>query len=274
MLKIDLHTHSRCSDGLFSVSQLVKKGKRDGVLVMSLTDHDTIKGVPDFVRECNEHGISPLTGIELSAQSRHTLHILGYRISLASQDLAVALEDVRQKRDERNLLVCEKLQKLGFDLTMEDIKSEASGDVVARPHFARVLVRKCGVSDIATAFRIYLGDGRPAYAPRKGLSAGECIEVIRKAGGVAVLAHPQQMRLQGDAQLKLVEHLKEDGLWGIECISPHHTKSDATYYLDLAKRMDLFPTAGSDFHGAPSTSLGVKVEDNFLPWARLGIRFA
>lgn len=274
MLKVDLHTHSCCSDGLFSVSQLVKKAKRDGVLVLSLTDHDTIRGLPQFIKECHGQGIAPLPGIELSAQSRHTLHILGYRISSTSQELEEALEHVRKKRDVRNFLVCEKLQKLGFEITMDEIKREACGAVIARPHFARVLVKKCGVLDVATAFRIYLGDGRPAYVPRESLSAIECINVIREAGGVAVLAHPQHMRLQRDVLLKLVANLKDNGLWGVECVSPHHTKSDVKYYLDLAARLELFPTAGSDFHGAASSSLGVTVEDDFLPWARLGIRFA
>jgi hypothetical protein len=169
--------------------------------------------------------------------------------------------------------MCRNLRKLGFDITLEEVEAEAAGDVVARPHMAKVMVRKGYVQDVASAFSRYLGNSGPAYAQRERLSPEECISLIRETGGVAVLAHPVQTA-DNYAEIRLVAgKLKEWGLWGMECISAKHSAEQIFQYLSIASGLGLFPTAGSDYHGSSSLSaaMGIAVPEDLLPWARLGV---
>jgi predicted metal-dependent phosphoesterase TrpH len=190
------------------------------------------------------------------------------------EPLEETLEWVRARRDERNIKILERLKNLGLPLTMDDIRGESGGRVVGRPHFAKALVAKGIVKDYASAFSEYLGRGAAAYAAREGLSPGDCIGVIREARGLPVLAHPSLIGLEGEPLDELIDSLKSRGLWGLECISSHCSSEKAYEYLAKAEKHSLFPTAGSDFHGTarPNAKLGVQVSDNFLPWARLGVK--
>jgi predicted metal-dependent phosphoesterase TrpH len=152
---------------------------------------------------------------------------------------------------------------------------KSGGRIIARPHFARVLVEKGYASDSQDAFKRYLARGGAAYVQREGLSPEQCVNVIRDSGGLPVLAHPSLTGLETDVLRDFLGVLKSFGLWGLECISSHCSSEMAYEYLSLAEKCSLFPTAGSDFHGSsrPNVALGVRVSDDFLPWARLGLRF-
>jgi len=167
----------------------------------------------------------------------------------------------------------EKLVSLGLVLSIGEVEAESGGEVVARPHIARVMVKKGFVPDIASAFRRYIGRGGPAYVASSRLSPGECLRAIQEAGGVSVLGHPGLMGLDEKDLFSLLERLKELGLWGLECISGHHGSGEIYYWMKVASRFGLFPTAGSDFHGIdrPGMDLGVAVNEGLLPWARLGV---
>lgn len=273
MILIDLHTHSTCSDGTLSPEALVRAAKARKVSVLSLTDHDTTEGVSKFLSACSHAGIRGLSGIELSAEAPYTLHILGYNITPGNGPLEKRLARLREHRKDRNAAICKRLRELGLDITLEEVQEEAKGDVVARPHIARVLIRKGYVQDMAGAFRVYLADGAAAYIPRVRLSPAECIELIRQSGGVPVLAHPGQMGLAEEPLKAILRELKEMGLWGMECLSSHHRYEEIYQYLKLADSMGLFATAGTDFHGwnRPGVQLGIPVGEDFLPWARLQV---
>ncbi|MEA4878491.1 PHP domain-containing protein [Aminobacterium sp. MB27-C1] len=273
MIFIDLHLHSTSSDGTLAPRDLVVRGKRRGLSVMSLTDHDTTEGVNEFLTACNKLGVRGVSGVELSAEFNGVMHILGYRINVESPLFQKHMKDLREGRDERNIKICEKLQKLGMSVSIEEVRAEANGDVVARPHIARVLIKKGYVQNMWQAFDRYLGHDASAYVPRYRLSPEVCIDVIQKADGVAVLAHPAQTTDDYGVLVDILKQLKSLGLWGIECLSPSHSSQQIFQYLRIAKEMDLFTTAGSDFHGTnrPSVSMGIRVKTDFLPWARLGI---
>ena len=273
MVLIDLHTHSTCSDGTLKPDALVRAAKARKVSVLSLTDHDTTEGVPEFLAACRHTGVRGLPGIELSADAPYTLHLLGYNITPGNGPLEKRLERLREHRKDRNLAICQRLRELGLDVALEEVEAEARGDVIARPHIARVLIRKGYVQDMAGAFRNYLADGAAAYIPRIRLSAEECIDLIRKSGGVAVLAHPGQMGMEEPDLKGVLGELKEMGLWGLECLSSHHRYEEIYSYLKLAGIMGLFTTAGTDFHGwnRPGIQLGIPVSEDFLPWARLQV---
>lgn len=274
MILIDMHIHSLFSDGTMTPAALARMGRKRHLSVMALTDHDTTAGLQGWLAACRAEGISALTGIELSANARYTLHILGYRISLNDPKMEERLEYVRRCRNERNALICEKLQSLGCGVSLAEAEDEAGSKVVARPHIARVLIKKGFVSSIKEAFDIYLGSGGKAYEPRARLSAEECVELINEAGGVAALAHPSQTQLDDDSLSKLLRKLKDAGLWGIEAVYNCYSPETVYKYMKLGEKFGLLATAGSDFHGAnsPGTELGLPVSESFLPWARLGVK--
>jgi predicted metal-dependent phosphoesterase TrpH len=252
--------------------EIVREARSRGIAVLALTDHDTIDGLHEFTRECARSQIRPVRGVELSACHPLTIHILGYRLDHGDV-LEEALVWVIDRRNARNREICRKLRELGIDVTVENIESEAKGRVISRPHFASWLVKNGHVPDVRTAFDKYLARGGAAYVRREGLSPGECVDVIRKSGGLPVLAHPSLTGLEGEAMDDLIADLKGSGLWGLECISSHCSSEQAYGYIALADRHGLFATAGSDFHGSkrPGVSLGVQVSENFIPWARIGV---
>lgn len=273
MIVIDLHIHSTFSDGTMSPSQLVNRAKKKKISVLSLTDHDTLDGLEDFSRACLKHGVKGIRGVELSARFETTLHILGYRIGNDTSVLEEKLAVLRSHRNERNKRILEKLVAQGIEINLEELLEEAGGDVIARPHFARILVRKGYSSDLPAAFRDFLARGASAYVDRVRLSPEECIDAIIQSGGLPVLAHPAQTTRDEDQILDILSELKDMGLWGLECVYPGHSSQDIVTYLKLAAKLNLFATAGSDFHGnnRKGNDMGIRVRDDFLPWARLNV---
>lgn len=274
MISVDLHTHSTFSDGTSTPEALVRRAAKRHVAILSLTDHDTTSGLERFMNACKKEGIQGVRGIELSAEAQFTLHLMGYRIDSGNRILQEKLEELRNNRRKRNVEMIEKLASLGACISMEEVIAESGGEVVARPHIARVLVRSGFVKDAASAFKRYIGRGCPAYVPSIRMAPRECLSVVIEAGGLPVLGHPGLMGLDENDLFKLLGNLKDNGLWGLECISGHHGAGEIYYWLKVAARFELFPTAGSDFHGVdrPGTEIGVSVTEGLLPWARLGVR--
>lgn len=273
MIRIDMHVHSIYSDGTYTPDALACAAKSRGLSFLTLTDHDTTEGLLDFEIACRRHSVQSLNGVELSAEAPYTLHILGYRIKPGIRQLERRLEFIREHRNQRNLEICRKLRAHGLDIVYGDVEAEAHGCVVARPHIARALMKKGYVSSVHEAFAKYLSVGTPGYVQRERLTARECVELIVEAGGLPVLAHPAQTKLQGEEFDKLVYKLKDYGLWGLEAKYSKNSLYQNYDYMQEAKRFGLYPTAGSDFHGQPGQNipLGIDVDENFLPWARLGL---
>ncbi|EHM09407.1 putative metal-dependent phosphoesterase, PHP family [Thermanaerovibrio velox DSM 12556] len=272
MIWVDLHLHSTCSDGTVKPSDLPKLGRRLGLSVMALTDHDTTDGNEEFLRSCRRHRVKGIPGVEVSAEAPYTLHVLGYRVS-SGGPLEEALAWVREGREERNHRICSKLSALGVPVSMEEARSEAGSDLVGRPHIARVLVRKGYASDPMDAFNRFLGRGAPAYVSRRRLSPGDAIDLIRQSGGLAVMAHPLQTGLGWDDLYRLVVEMRSMGLWGVECFHSSASREDSLRLFQMCAELSLVPTGGSDFHGEnkPWVSMGVPVEPTWIPWARLGV---
>ncbi|MDR1516379.1 MAG: PHP domain-containing protein [Synergistaceae bacterium] len=267
-----MHLHSTFSDGTCTPGEIAARAAVKRISVLALTDHDNLDGVPLFKRECEKRSIKAVSGVELSSKCTFTAHILGYRFG-KPEILEDALKWVVQRRNERNKLICARLAEQGIDISAQEIASEAGGRVIGRPHFASLLIKKGYAVDSRDAFSKYLARGAPAYVPRDAYSPGDCVRIIREAGGLPVLAHPSLTGLESGALEDFLEDLKGAGLWGLECFSSHCSPEDAFKYLRIAERRSLHPTAGSDFHGGnrQGVSLGVQVSETFMPWARLGI---
>lgn len=256
---IDLHTHSTASDGSMSPAEVVRLAREKGLSAIALTDHDTVDGVREALEEGKKSGVEVIPGIEISVDFKPEMHILGYFPGISGYTgIKKELEVVKQGREVRNKKIINRLNELGIDITLEDIKGVALGDIMGRPHIARVLVNRGFVSSIDEAFDRYLCREGLAYFKRVELKPGDGISAIRNAGGLPVLAHPVFLgKSYGELDTLLAE-LKEFGLAGIEALYSENSKEDTGIFLRLAIKYELLVTGGSDFHGSfkPGIELG------------------
>ncbi len=259
---VDLHCHSTASDGTLPPREVVRLAKEANLSGMSLTDHDTIAGIADASDEAKKLGIDFIPGIEISCHYPRpgTMHLLGYGVDPNSTILRDMTRTLIGGRDDRNAKVIDALQKQGVSISMQEVEEAAKGDVLGRPHIARVLQRKGYVTSIKQAFDKYLGQGGSAFFDKEQLTARQAIAMIRDAHGIPVLAHPVQLRKENSAQLETeIKNLADLGLGGIEVIHSDHRDSMIVEFEELAKRYNLLPTGGSDFHGSnkPHIQLGL-----------------
>lgn len=249
----DLHTHSTASDGATAPYQLGALARQIDLAAVALTDHDTTAGLHAAAESCAAHDVAFVPGIELSCQRGKptgTLHLLGYFVDPASQPLADICRELQEARNERAPQIVEKLQELGVDITIDEVLAEAGNGSVGRPHIGAVLARKGYVKTIKDAFTRYIGQGAPAYIRKDNLTPARAIAAVHEAGGLAVLAHPIQLRCEDQEELvELIRKLQDAGLDGIECYHSDHSTALVQQYLQLAKRYDLLATGGSDYHG-------------------------
>ncbi len=193
---IDLHTHTTHSDGSETPRNLIAMAHAAGACAVAVTDHDTVGGLEEAGDAARALGLEFINGIEISAEySPGTMHILGYYIDAASITLDRTLAELRTARDTRNPQIAARLRALGFDISYEEVAELAGNKVVGRPHFARLLVKKGYAESIQDAFNRFLAKGAAAYVEKRRLSPAESIDLIHKAGGAAVLAHPYQLKL-------------------------------------------------------------------------------
>ena len=259
---VDLHCHSTASDGTFKPAEVVQLAKRKELTALALTDHDTIGGVAEAAAEAHKLGIDFLPGIEISAEypAPGTMHILGYGVDPTNPALAKLTETLLAGRDNRNPRIVEKLNELGVHVTMQEWEDEAGGKVLGRPHLAAVLLRKGYVSSIKQAFDKYIGQGAPAYFDKERLTPKRALEMIHDAGGIAVMAHPVQLRTENDAQLeRVLKDLVDNGLAGIEVVHSDHDQALFEKYCRLADKYRLVRTGGSDFHGSNKKDIDLGV---------------
>lgn len=245
----DLHTHSTASDGQYMPSELVQMAKAAGIQVLALTDHDTLNGLDEAVRAGENLKLTVLRGVELGAKEHKNLHLLGYGFSESAPHLSQLCETMLKSRDERKYRIIDFLKEKGVELSLDEVEELAGGAVIARPHFAQVMVKHGYVTNTREAFDRYLDTDEYQRIERFKAPARDCIAAIRADGGHVSLAHPYQVGLSEDAMEHLVRQLKDDGLEAMECFYPRHTSEQTSFYLELAKRYELHVTGGSDFHG-------------------------
>lgn len=261
----DLHTHSNASDGSYSPGDLVKLAAESGVTTLALTDHDTVSGVVEAVVAGKNFGVTVIPGVEISIDfSPGTMHICGYYLDIDNPELQAGLNFVQVARRNRNPRIIEKLKVLGLNITLDEVKAVAGPDQLGRPHFAKVLVQKGYANDTQEAFNKYLAKGAPAYMDKQRLPLAQAVAMIKAAGGVAVLAHPVQLRLEtmADYLTKFTE-LKTAGVEGIEAFNSYQSEAENQQFYGITKELDMLITAGSDFHGEikPKVKLGQFGED-------------
>ena len=273
---IDLHTHSTVSDGSDSPGRVVELAAEAGCSALALTDHDSLAGTGPARRRAAELGITLVPGCEVSCRPVATggMHVLVYFVEEDGGPLHEELGRLRQDRRDRNLALAERLAQLGLPVTYEQVVAVAGDESgIGRPHFAAALVEAGAAESIDDAFARYLANGRPAYVPKARLSGAEVAALARDSGGVAVLAHPYSLGLDGPELARLVGQLAEAGFGGIEAVYGRYSPRQRTELGHLARRFDLVATGGSDHHGTikPDLRVGTGQGDLKVPDKVLGL---
>lgn len=262
-MRIDLHTHSACSDGTDSPADLVAAAAATGLDVIALTDHDTHDGIDAALAAGDRHEVRVVVGLEMSTQlAGESVHLLGYGHDRGDRALNEELARVRRGRAERVPETCRLLAAVGVPVTVADVMAQAGGTPsVGRPHVADALVAAGHVADRREAFDRYLAEGGPAFVPRYATPLHEAIGLIHGAGGAAVLAHPWGRGRRDTLPPDVIEGLVADHrLDGIEVWHLDHDDATRAELLSHAERLGLVPTGSSDYHGTGKVDHPLGVE--------------
>ena len=268
---IDLHTHSTCSDGSMSPRELVRHAASKGLAAIALSDHDSVSGVKDAMDEGKKVGVEVVPAIELSVQSETETHILGYYIDIDHPLLKEALDSVMDARNRRTLNTCQKLNDLGFNVTMEEAYSIAPSGLIGRAHFARIMMEKGYISSVKEGFDKWLGVGKPAYDGSQALTARQAVELIKNIGGYSYVAHPHLIRISDDELRVFLTDLKKYGLCGIEGYYNEYTPEMQEKFQSMAKELGLKISGGTDFHAKmkPHIEIGIGQGNMKIPYSVL-----
>lgn len=249
---IDLHLHTTASDGRLSPEALVNVAAGVGLRTLAVADHDTVGALDRTARACSDAGIAWVPGIEItSIRDKVDLHILGYFFDHRSPALTTFLAEQVADRQRRLCEMIARLAALGLPISLEEVLGgrERSGTSwVGRPLLAAALVRKGYVGSTTEAFERYLAEDGAAFVPRRAEGPAAVIGLIHEAGGLASLAHPGLNRRD-----EWIESLAASGLDAVEVYYSQHTPEMTGRYHDLARRLGLAMTGGSDYHGGSSS---------------------
>lgn len=260
---IDLHVHSNCSDGSCTPEELVELAIQNDLVAFALTDHDTVEGVERAMKAAEERHIQVIPGVELSCEyeispsRKKEIHILGYNLDYNQPELCETLDAVAKERDDRNRKMCENLNRDGYPIDYDSLMERFKNTIVTRAHFARFLLEKGAIPSIDSAFKKILAQDGPYFVMRKYLTPERGIALIKKAGGIPVLAHPLLYKMSVTELHNLLTELKGYGLQGIEAMYSRNRGNDEAFVRKLASEYDLFITGGTDFHGANKPDLEI-----------------
>jgi len=257
----DLHLHTTASDGCWAPADVVRAIAQLGFAAAAITDHDEVSGIPEALRVGKECGLEVVPGIELSTTVEgKEVHILGYFIDWEAPALLEVLEACRDHRHRRMYTMVEKLDALGVPVDIARVQQLAGAGAIGRPHLARALVEGGYTASINEAFTRFLAQGRPAYAEKWKLTPAEACALVRRVGGVPVLAHPMLLKDE-----TLLPGLIRDGVLGYEAYYSYCPIETTARYVKLAEDAGLLVTGGSDCHQAQGEPLMGRVR---LPYER------
>jgi predicted metal-dependent phosphoesterase TrpH len=250
-VRIDLHTHSRVSDGTDAPAEVVAQAARAGLDVVALTDHDTAASWPEAVEAAERVGITLVRGMEISTRHDGTgVHLLAYLPDPTYEPLDDLLRAVLDGRTARAPQMIALLQALDVPITAADVAAVAPAtSATGRPHIADALVRNGVVASREEAFATYLNPGRPAYVDRFAPATLDAVRAVVAAGGVPVIAHPWGRNHRERPGVDDLVALAAEGLAGIEVDHHDHTPDQRERLRGIAADLDLVATGSSDFHG-------------------------
>lgn len=286
-LPIDLHAHTNKSDGSLTPTELVEYALSKKLAALAITDHDTTEGIPEALATANasalaavnasalgtadaspESSIEIIPGIEFSSENEgKDIHILGLYIDYENEFFKERLVAFQNGRIERNKEMCKRLQNAGIDISYEKLTETYPDSVITRAHYAKYMYAHNYVSSISEAFDRYIGDRCPCFVPRRKMTPTRAIDIITKAGGVPILAHPYQYGMGKQRLEQLIAELAQVGLAGVEAIYCTHTASEEQWLKEIAVKYNLCISGGSDYHGSakPKLELGTGYGSLHIP---------
>lgn len=255
-MKIDLHCHTRVSDGVLTPSELLERALEQQVSLLAITDHDTV----DAYQQLPETpALTLITGVEISAQwGSMGVHIVGLNVDLNNASFQTQLKQQQVAREQRAEAIAERLVKKGLPNLLEDVKRLADGSQIGRPHFAEAMLERGIVNNQQAAFKRHLGAGKAGDVKAQWPHMSEAIEWIVASGGIAVLAHPLHYKITQTKRRALISDFKAAGGEAMEVISGSQSQAETTMLAKLCETYSLKASCGSDFH-RPN------------PWSELGI---
>ncbi len=240
----DLHTHTLHSDGTFSPEELVRRAKEAKLSVLSVTDHDSIAGVAAAL-QASGGDLEIIPGVELTVVFKNReLHLLGYGIRVNDPSLTAFFARMQTYRQDRIRKMIDRLRERGVEVSFDEVAAVAGKGSMGRPHLAEVLVTRGAVRSLDEAFQKYLGDNAPCFVKGATLTVAQAVELIRAAGGVSSLAHPNHM-----VDDSWIPELVAAGVQAIEAFHSDHDAVVTEHYRQMAKRHKVLVTGGSDCHG-------------------------
>ncbi|MCK4545829.1 MAG: PHP domain-containing protein [Candidatus Eisenbacteria sp.] len=243
--RVDLHVHTIFSDGDLTPETLVCQALDNDLAAVAVTDHDTVMGVGPVMEAARGTGLEIIAGVELSSSNgSNDIHVLGYLVDCTDDSFLRALALFQRKRSERAIEMVRLLHALGLRVRMDLVLEFAGDGSIGRPHVAQALLEQRLTSSFEEAFRKYIGYGGPAYVEKHRLEPSEAFALIRRAGGVAGVAHPGTLR-----QDSLLPGFVSDGMEAIEVWHPRHGDGQSEKYGNFAREHGLAMTGGSDSHG-------------------------
>ncbi|TDR82643.1 3',5'-nucleoside bisphosphate phosphatase [Paludibacterium purpuratum] len=272
MASIDLHFHSRASDGALAPAEVIARAHEREASLVALTDHDCLAGLAEARAEAQKLGLPFLNGVEASVSwgvKAQTVHIVGLGFDPDDSTLRAGLDGVRQGRIDRAHEMAAQLARVGIEGAFEGAMVFCDNpDQISRTHFARFLVEQGHVKDVRTVFRKYLTPGKPGYVPHRWATLADAVGWIVGAGGEAVIAHPGRYEMGRTLTERLIDEFKAAGGRGIEVASGSHSLDDMHKYALIAQRFDLWSSAGSDFHAPGEGCRDVGRTDDLPPICR------
>ncbi len=247
---IDLHSHSTASDGVLSPADSARYAIEKKLKVWALTDHDTIDGLYDAAKVCMNSSTVFLPGIEITVSwPTGEFHLLGHGLKRLSPELKDSIDYLTEERKNRNNQIVEKMNQDGIKVELEEIESMFGESQIGRPHFAAYLMKIGKVRTRQEAFDRYLASGRPWYVKHEGENLDVAIEAIKSAGGIPVIAHPMSLYLSWGKIEDVMKSIHQRGVQGLEAWHPAIRENEARRLEELARKLGMFVTAGSDYHG-------------------------
>ncbi len=265
---VDLHIHTTFSDGSFTPEEIIDKSLELNLKYIAITDHDTIDGLERAINYSKDKAITLIPGIEISINYRKGIfHLLGLGIDYKNIDIINFCKKVMENRNQRNIELIKNLNSNGYKITLDEIKNNTESSVIGRPHIADTLIKKGYSKSYKEVFNNIIGVGSPSYVGMKNSDIEEAIDIIHKAKGLAIIAHPLSLNLSWENFEKFLIEKKSQGLDGVEVFHPSYSMIRCNRVNTIADKLDLIKTSGSDFHGVskPKISIGKRSNKSKIP---------
>lgn len=266
---IDLHTHTKASDGEKTPEELIDLAIKSNISALAITDHDTVDSLEIAEKYAStKRNFLFIPGIEMEAEFNNgQMHILGLFIDYKNQTLLDKLSYVKKERNLRNEKFINELNKMGYEITLDELKEISGGNTIGKPHFARIFLKKNYIKTKSEMFDRFFNQPPLSKYKKFSYSPKDVITMLKNSGGTVILAHPQTLKLEKEEFIEKVIELKSYGLDGLECYHSKQTPEQMKEFKEIAKNLNLLISKGSDYHGPitkPETKLGTGNNNNIV----------